>query len=36
VLLDATDWRYLSYHLGADLIASVIEGGDVTWSRDVG
>jgi imidazolonepropionase len=36
VLLDATDWRYLSYHLGADLIATVIEAGDVTWSRDVG
>jgi imidazolonepropionase len=33
VLLDATDWRYLSYHLGADLIAAVIEAGNVTWSR---
>jgi imidazolonepropionase len=35
VLLDATDWRYLSYHLGADLIATVIEAGNVTWSRAV-
>jgi imidazolonepropionase-like amidohydrolase len=35
VLLDAADWRYLSYHLGADLIATVIEAGNVTWSRDV-
>ena len=33
VLLDATDWRYLSYHLGADLIAAVVEAGNVTWSR---
>jgi len=33
VLLDAPDWRYLSYHLGADLVAAVIEGGEVTWSR---
>jgi imidazolonepropionase len=33
VLLDAPDWRYLAYHLGGDLIATVIEGGEVTWSR---
>jgi imidazolonepropionase len=33
VLLDASDWRYLSYHLGADLVAAVIEGGEVTWKR---
>lgn len=33
VLLDATDWRYLSYHLGADLVTAVIEGGEVTWRR---
>jgi imidazolonepropionase len=36
VLLDAPDWRYLSYHLGADLVAAVIEGGEVTWRRAVG
>jgi imidazolonepropionase len=36
VLLDAPDWRYLSYHLGADLVAGVIEGGEVTWSRAAG
>jgi imidazolonepropionase len=35
VLLDATDWRYLPYHLGVDLIATVIEAGDVTRSRDM-
>jgi imidazolonepropionase len=33
VLLDAPDWRYLAYHLGGDLVATVIEGGEVTWSR---
>jgi imidazolonepropionase len=31
VLLDAPDWRYLSYHFGAPLIAAVIEAGAVTW-----
>jgi len=33
VLLDAPDWRYLAYHLGGDLVAAVIERGEVTWSR---
>jgi imidazolonepropionase len=33
VLLDAPDWRYLAYHLGADLVTTVIECGDVAWSR---
>jgi len=32
-LLDAPDWRYLSYHLGADLVAAVVEAGEVTWTR---
>jgi imidazolonepropionase len=27
VLLDAPDWRYLAYHLGADLVAGVIRSG---------
>jgi imidazolonepropionase len=27
VLLDAPDWRYLSYHLGGELVAQVILGG---------
>jgi imidazolonepropionase len=36
VLLDAPDWRYLSYHLGADLVVAVIEGGEVTWRRAAG
>jgi imidazolonepropionase len=32
-LLDAPDWRYLAYHLGGDLVATVIEGGEVAWRR---
>ena len=33
VLLEAPDWRYLAYHLGGDLVATVIERGQVAWSR---
>jgi imidazolonepropionase len=33
VLLDAPDWRHLAYHLGGDLIATVIRGGQVAWRR---
>lgn len=33
VLLDATDWRYLAYHLGGDLVDTVIERGAVAWKR---
>jgi imidazolonepropionase len=28
VLLDAPDWRYLAYHLGGDLVAGTVVGGD--------
>jgi imidazolonepropionase len=28
VLLDAPDWRYVAYHLGGDLVADVIVGGE--------
>ncbi len=34
VLLDAGDWRHLAYHLGGDVVHTVIEGGSVAWSRD--
>jgi imidazolonepropionase len=30
VLLDASDWRYLAYHLGGNQIAQVIRGGRAT------
>jgi imidazolonepropionase len=33
VLLDAPDWRYLAYHLGGDVVATVIKGGTIAWSR---
>jgi imidazolonepropionase len=32
VLLDAPDWRHLAYHLGGDLIATVIRCGAVAWA----
>lgn len=28
VLLDAPDWRHLAYHLGGDLVAGVVVGGE--------
>ncbi len=33
VLLDAPDWRHVAYHLGGDLIATVMRGGEVAWTR---
>ena len=27
VLLDASDWRYLAYHLGGDIVRTVVAGG---------
>jgi imidazolonepropionase len=33
VLLEAPDWRHLAYHLGGDLVATVIRGGAVAWTR---
>lgn len=33
VLLDASDWRHLAYHLGGDSIAAVIQRGRVAWTR---
>jgi imidazolonepropionase len=32
-LLRAPDWRYLTYHLGGDLIEAVVVGGEVAWRR---
>ena len=29
VLLDASDWRYLAYHLGADVVDRVVLGGEL-------
>jgi imidazolonepropionase len=33
VLVDAPDWRYLAYHLGGELVRSVIVGGEVAAVR---
>ena len=33
VLLDAPDWRYVAYHLGGEVVATVIKGGRVVWER---
>ena len=33
VLLDAPDWRYLAYHLGGDIVHTVVESGAVAWTR---
>jgi imidazolonepropionase len=33
VLLDASDWRHLAYHLGGDIVSAVIEGGEAVWRR---
>ena len=33
VLLDAPDWRYVAYHLGGDVVTTVIRDGQVAWRR---
>ncbi len=33
VLLDASDWRYLAYHLGGEHVALVVKEGEVVWER---
>jgi imidazolonepropionase len=33
VLLDAPDWRYLSYHLAGDVVGAVVQGGRLAWAR---
>jgi imidazolonepropionase len=32
-LLGAPDWRYLTYHLGGDVVEAVVVGGEVVWRR---
>ncbi len=34
VLIDAPDWRHLVYHLGGDLVATVIQAGKITHARN--
>jgi imidazolonepropionase len=33
VLLDASDWRYLPYHLGGEDVAAVVKEGQIAWER---
>lgn len=33
VLLDASDWRYLAYHLGGEHVVAVVKEGEVVWER---
>jgi len=33
VLLEAADWRHVAYHLGGDIVHTVVEGGAVTFRR---
>jgi imidazolonepropionase len=33
VLLDAGDWRHVAYHLGGDIVHTVVEHGSVAWRR---
>ena len=33
ILLDAPDWRYLAYHLGGDLVRTVVVRGSVVALR---
>ena len=33
VLLDASDWRHLAYHLAGDLIHTVVQDGTIAFSR---
>jgi imidazolonepropionase len=33
LLLEAPDWRHLAYHLGGDLVTTVIRQGEVAFSR---
>ncbi|MGZ4462741.1 MAG: imidazolonepropionase [Gaiellaceae bacterium] len=33
LLIEAPDWRYLAYHLAGDLVRTVVEHGEVAWTR---
>ena len=32
VLVAAEDWRHLAYHLGGDVVHTVVEGGRIAWT----
>ena len=33
VLVAADDWRHLAYHLGGDVVHTVIQAGEIAWTR---
>jgi imidazolonepropionase len=33
VLLDASDWRHLAYHLGGEVVSAVVQSGRLVWRR---
>jgi imidazolonepropionase len=33
VLLETPDWRHLAYHFAGDLVAAVVEEGEISWGR---
>ena len=33
VLLAAPDWRHFAYHLGGEIVSSVVRGGRLAWQR---
>ena len=33
VVIDAPDWRYLAYHLAGPIVAQVVIGGTLAWTR---
>jgi imidazolonepropionase len=34
-LLDAPDWRYLAYHVGAEVVGAVVKNGELAWDRQL-
>jgi imidazolonepropionase-like amidohydrolase len=32
VLVAADDWRHLVYHLGGDVVHTVVRGGGIAWT----
>jgi imidazolonepropionase len=33
VLLDASDWRHLAYHIGGEIVSAVVQSGRLAWRR---
>jgi imidazolonepropionase len=33
VLLGASDWRHLAYHIGGEIVVAVVQSGRLAWRR---